>query len=101
MFIAKANNRRLRGAGRPSPGVLKLAAEFSKPRGTPRGFSGWNAPKLNLFQRLLAVFEQLRSIEPIFPASTAERLYWHEIAVTITLVAPRLDTRNPEPLMPA
>jgi hypothetical protein len=75
-----------RAAWRPSLGVLELAAEFSKPHGTSRGFSSRNAPRLYRFQRGLEFFEQLRSIESIFPASTAERLYCHEIAVTITLV---------------
>src|SRR5262245_15333364 len=57
-FTAKLRQRSLqdqqatsRVAGRPSPGVLKLAAEFSKPLGTSRGFSSSNAPPLYLFQR--------------------------------------------------
>src|SRR5262249_34204850 len=57
-FTAKLRQRSLqdqqatsRVAGRPSPGVLKLAAEFSKPHGTSRGFSSSNAPPLYLFQR--------------------------------------------------
>jgi len=57
MFTAKANKRRLKSPGGRRPGVLRFAAEFSKPHGTSRGFSTRNAPQLYLFQCGFEFFE--------------------------------------------
>ena len=65
------------------------------PRGTSRGFSSRNAPQLCLFQRGLEILLSSYNRSNLFflHRTAAERLYWHEIAVTITSI----DLRDPTP----
>ena len=69
MFTAKDNKRRLVLPGRPSPGVLKLAAEFSKP---PRNITRVQQSKRS---SALSVPTRARIFESLCHRATVERAF--------------------------